>query len=680
MVLFSLRRDFTLTFLIIFFVHLMLYSGNLEFLAMPDQVHNSERDFCYFVLDDWFCVACYQQIATSKLRERTKDMTRATVQKSLCYFTKNFNYTPLGLSYLRAKMQETVDAYFSASLQGSFDDKSLLTKLYQDMPALNAMVSSPTTEIPEHRYLKNSPVLRLLARFGRTALSLFKLLLLEKKVVIYGVPAGDTSDLILALTSLMPLFYEKHAQIDFITEGANVDDSSKGSNTSSSTNSSTKSVSYSANETEYANLKLPLKIASYTFVSGSVVLSQADWLCTLPSYYIGTCNTLFAQWKQVLDYDACFDANLAHLNIPNPMLANTVKLTPEDTIFMDHILSKVQIEAHNDDPFAEFLLVDDLEPDASGIAGAPADGGQQHTPGTVSSWYSKETWVRTMFAAYVKALLAGATMQNNGTHANGRVDAYGGHFLLDWAQTRNFKKWHGEIDIRAIHADPAFNTLAHPAFSLPQAPKTIMGKGIQMAKGSISTLTSTTTNFVSTIGNVWNQRTQQKNVDGWGLDGTPAPPSTSASASAALNVNSPAPAPSPSSSGLAQGNNAAQPPSYGSVSSPAAQQYSAPAPHVVGSVDNQIASSQYQTGQPSNKSLSGFFESVKQKISSPFGRNDRAERTAAQFEHMSLDGAAPIVVQPAQVTETAPQPTQQQKPAPRAETPVKDTEEDLLGF
>ena len=650
---------------------------------MPDQVHNSERDFCYFVLDDWLVVACYQQIATSKLRERTKDMTRATVQKSLCYFTKNFNYTPLGLSFLRAKLQETVDAYFSRSLQGSFDDKLILTKLYENMPALNAFVSSPTAEIPEHRYLKNSPVLRLLARFGRTALSLFKLLLLEKKVVIYGVPAGETSDLVLALTSLMPLYYDKHAQIDFLTEGKIVEAPSTGSSSASSTKLSTKPVSYSSNETEYANLKLPLKIPQFTFVSGSVVLSQADWINSLPSYYIGTCNTLFAQWKQVLDYDACFDANLAHLNIPSPMLQNAAKLTPEDTVFMDHILSKIQTEAHNDDPFAEFLLVDNLEPDASGIAGAPADSGQQHTPGTVNAWYSKETWVRTMFAAYVKALLAGATMQNNGTHGNGRVDAYGGHFLLDWAQTQNYKLWHSEVDIRAIHGDPAYNTLAHPAFALPQGPKSIVGKGLQMAKGSISTITSTTTSFVSSLGSAWNSRTQQQTGEGWGLEGAPVTNTSVAAPSvtphAAPSVNSP---PHPRTDATA----AAPSGSYGSVSSPAAAQYSTPAnpppPAAVGSMDNQIGSAGYQTAstqQGTGRSISGFLGSVKQKISAPFGR---AERTAAQFEAVPLDGAAPTVTQPAQLSSTTTSggtPREEQKTETKP-TKAPGVDEDLLGF
>lgn len=649
---------------------------------MPDQVHNSERDFCYFVLDDWFVVACYQQIATSKLRERTKDMTRATVQKSLCYFTKNFNYTPLGLSYLRAKLQETVDAYFSRSLQGSFDDKSLLTNLYQELPAINGLVSSPTAELPEHRYLKNSPVLRLLARFGRTALSLFKLLLLEKKVVIYGVPAGETSDLVLALTSLMPLFYEKHAQVSFLTEGQILEGAASGTGPASPTKSLTQSVSYAATETEYANLKLPLKIAHFTFVSGSVVLNQADWLCTLPSYFIGTCNTLFAQWKQVLDYDACFDANLAHLNIPSPALANAVKLTPEDTVFMDHILGKIQTEAHNDDPFAEFLLVDELEPDASGIAGASADGGQHHTPGTVSAWYSKETWVRTMFGAYVKALLAGAIMQNNGTLGGGRVDAYGGHFLLDWAQTQNYKLWHAEIDVRAIHADPAYNTLAHPAYALPQANKTLVGKGLQMAKGSLSTITSTTNNFVQAIGSAWNQRTQQQAVDEWGLPvKSAASPVPATSNPAGANVNSPA-APRPSTSSPAAGPQA----SFGSVTSPAAQQFS-PAPSassgVVGNMDNQIGSAQYQAAPGDKKGFMGFFDTVKQKVVSPFGRNERAERAAAQFEPVTLDGDAPTIEQPAQLsTTTASGGTPREAapaPAPAA-APAKEAEHDLLTF
>lgn len=666
-------------------------SATLEFLAMPDQVHNSERDFCYFVLADYFCVASYQQIATSKVKERTKEMTRATIQKSLCYFTKNFNFSPLGLSFLRAKVQETVDVYFSQSLHSSFDDKSVLIKLYNDMPSINQLISSPTANIPEHRYMKCSPVLRLLSRFGRNVLTLFKLLLLEKKVVIYGVPAGETSDIIVALTSLIPLFAEKHSQIGFLAEGSAAPVPSTSSGSSTSPILATQQVTYSAAESEYANLKLPLPIARYTYVSGGVVLNQADWLCGLPSYFVGTCNALFAQHRQVLSYDACFDANLAHMTIPSPALSNAAaKLTPEDIIFIDHVLSKVQAEVQ-DDPFAEFLVVDDLEPDAAAathshsssdkFGGFSADqkstlggGGVTHTPGTASAWYSKETWVRTMFGAYVKALCAGTCLQNNGTHTNARVDAYGGHFLLDWAQTNNFKAWRAQIDIREVHADPSFNTLAHPAFALPQAPKTLVGKSFQTVKGSISSVSSATTSLVSALGSAWNHRSQQNQAihDGWGLDGIEQKDNLQ---------KSPSPAPSPSISAPPQTHSHQhQPQSQNNDTyvSPSIQTEYKPA--VSGNVENQVAAAANTSASP-NRGFSGFFESVKQKIASPFGRTERADRAAAQFE--SISTGVPTVVQPAQLSNTVPQHSfqdqQQQQPLEHQKQPLGD-DEDLLGF
>lgn len=662
--------------------------NTIEFLAIPDQVHNNERDYGYFAIDDFFCISSYEQIATAKIREKSKDVTRATIQKSLVYFSKTFNYTPLGLSYFRAKMQEAVHAYFAQAQQGSFSDKSTLEAFYNQIPSILTLITSPTADIPENKFLRASPVLRLLSRFGRNALSLLKLFLLEKKVVIYGIPVGETCDIIVALTSLLPLHNEKHDQLPFIRESSLESlETDTGALTDHAKNELLKPVQYNTDELEYSTLKLPLRVAPFTFISGNVALNQADWLCGQKSFFIGTSNALFSMNRQVLELDATFDATTAQFTMHAPGIANALKLTPEDAAFIDFVINKVanggatedvsapeNSKRIHDDPFADFLIVDAESESSSKVetsigtftstSTAKSMASATYTPGTAVAWQSKESWVRTMFARYVKALLAGVSTQVTGV-TQSRVDAYGGHFLLDWQTTRNYRFWRTQIDVRLLHADPTYNNMSHPGFALPTSPSTLMGKSIQTVKGSLNTISSTTSSFVSSLGNAWNSRTASNTNNSnpnnvWGMDfgASHSPEPLAASSSAPASA-------APSSPSSAQSQSAA------SVSIP---------------INTPEQQQQPPQGTPTRGGFSGFFESVKQKMTSPFAKTDRA---AAQFEPVVLDGRAPTVVQPAQLasplhaspaSQQAPRAAPSNTTAPTAPQQQNQEEEDLLGF
>jgi len=610
--------------------------------------------------------------------------------------------------------------------QGSFEDKTTLEAFYHQIPSLLSLISSPTADIPEHRFLRASPILRLLSRFGRNALSLLKLLLLEKKVVIYGIPVGETCDIIVALTSLLPLHNEKHDQVPFIRESCLESmEGESGALTDKAKADLLKPIQYNMDELEYSHLKLPLRVAPFTFISGSVALNQADWLCGLKSFFIGSSNALFALNKQVLELDATFDATTAQFTMYSSDIANALKLTPEDAAFIDFVINKIvnggSLDAEttttstsptasspplhptsaspssqspgkrvHDDPFADFLLVDAVAESSSSTAYNAPLSSLSHssssscasfssktatsatistfTPGTGAIWQSKENWVRTMFARYVKALLAGASTQVTGV-TQSRVDAYGGHFLLDWQTTKNYRFWRTQIDVRLIHADPTYNNMSHPGFSLPNTggPTTLVGKGIQTVKGSLNTLSSTTTSFVYALGNAWNSK---------------APSSTNASAATENDVwgmDFGASLSSPET-GIA-GSTPAAPIASTSISPP-----STPSVATFSPAPASPAPQQQQHATPTRAGIGGFFDSVKQKISSPFARTDRA---AAQFEPVVLDGRAPTVVQPAQLAAPS-TPANASKTASSvapatpngAPTSVQQRheEEDLLGF
>ncbi|MED6280929.1 late secretory pathway protein avl9, partial [Characodon lateralis] len=67
----------------------------LPFLALPDGAHNYQEDTVYFHLPpldgDMKCVygvSCYRQIEAKALKVRQADVTRETVQKSVCVLSR----------------------------------------------------------------------------------------------------------------------------------------------------------------------------------------------------------------------------------------------------------------------------------------------------------------------------------------------------------------------------------------------------------------------------------------------------------------------------------------------------------------------------------------------------------------------------------------------------------------
>ncbi|CAH3199034.1 unnamed protein product, partial [Porites evermanni] len=89
----------------------------LPFLALPDGAHNCEQDTSLFHLPSCstaihkqstvFGVSCYKQVDSKDLKAKNDDVTRSTVQKSVCILS----CLPL-YGYLREKLQVATRVYF----------------------------------------------------------------------------------------------------------------------------------------------------------------------------------------------------------------------------------------------------------------------------------------------------------------------------------------------------------------------------------------------------------------------------------------------------------------------------------------------------------------------------------------------------------------------------------------
>ncbi|KAJ8393699.1 hypothetical protein AAFF_G00057520 [Aldrovandia affinis] len=170
----------------------------LPFLALPDGAHNYQEDTVYFHLPplsgDLKCVygvSCYRQIEAKSLKVRQADVTRETVQKSVCVLSR----VPL-YGLLQAKLQLITHAYFE---EKDFSQISILKELYEHM---NGSLRGTALE-GSQVYLGLSPR-DLILHFRHKVLLLFKLILLEKKVLFYVSPVNRLVGALMTVLSLFP--------------------------------------------------------------------------------------------------------------------------------------------------------------------------------------------------------------------------------------------------------------------------------------------------------------------------------------------------------------------------------------------------------------------------------------------------------------------------------------------
>ncbi|XP_041717526.2 late secretory pathway protein AVL9 homolog [Coregonus clupeaformis] len=171
----------------------------LPFLALPDGAHNYQEDTVFFHLPpltgvDMKCVygvSCYRQIEAKSLKVRLADVTRETVQKSVCVLSR----VPL-YGLLQAKLQLITHAYFE---EKDFSQISILKELYEHMNSSLRGMALEGSQV----FLGMSPR-DLILHFQHKVLILFKLILLEKKVLFYVSPVNRLVGALMTVLSLFP--------------------------------------------------------------------------------------------------------------------------------------------------------------------------------------------------------------------------------------------------------------------------------------------------------------------------------------------------------------------------------------------------------------------------------------------------------------------------------------------
>lgn len=171
---------------------------HLPTLALPDGAHNFEKDTIYFHMPSRnessktvFGISCYRQINAENLINKSADITRGTVQKSVCILSM----LPL-YGLINAKLELITHAYFDER------DFTKVTLLEETFKSLNSSLRNDLAQ-GQQIYIGLS-ARDLILQFKHKIVLLIKLILLEKKIVFLKAPVKSLCTCILSLLSLFP--------------------------------------------------------------------------------------------------------------------------------------------------------------------------------------------------------------------------------------------------------------------------------------------------------------------------------------------------------------------------------------------------------------------------------------------------------------------------------------------
>lgn len=172
---------------------------HLASLALPDGSHNYDEDFVYFHLTNeesnstLFGISCYKQINAQDLNYIDNEITRATVQKSVCVLSR----VPL-YGALKIKLASLTGAYFD---QKNFTKTQILVDGFK-----NLNNTFKTYDLSDYHI--GISLSELVLKYEHKILILFKMLLLDLKVLFYILPLGQLSNTLIALVSLLPGIFD----------------------------------------------------------------------------------------------------------------------------------------------------------------------------------------------------------------------------------------------------------------------------------------------------------------------------------------------------------------------------------------------------------------------------------------------------------------------------------------
>ncbi|XP_031629343.1 late secretory pathway protein AVL9 homolog [Contarinia nasturtii] len=426
----------------------------LPTLALPDGSHNFAEDTVFFNLPSLkdlrktvYGISCYRQIPVEKLKIKAVEYTRSTVQKAVCALVSRPLY-----GYIEVKLSLIAQSFFD---QGDFSNTDIIRTAYDH---LNVCLIENNTSLTSQIHVGLS-IRDIVLRWRHKTLILFKLMLLQKRVVCFGSPVRPICTLILGILSLhpnllesgfdeaacvrpsrpispMPEFADENdidstqAIVDAIIEDEELINERKVSvclpDPSIRDNSFNESKASSDMNSDKPQV-LPRDISVDAFANTLQTLTNIDpiaWNAPIPiftngtlclpylslsyldllsdpsvnGFIIGTSNILFRQKRQLMDI--FIDVEQIAIEAYDPELRRQISLSTEDLRFIDFIVRNVQFPKED------------------------AEGSEQ--------------WIRKQFHGYMLAMLRTTVLAPEGSKD---IEHFNGHFMSTWKQTDAYNAW-----------------------------------------------------------------------------------------------------------------------------------------------------------------------------------------------------------------------------------------------
>ncbi|ORY31584.1 transport protein Avl9-domain-containing protein [Naematelia encephala] len=305
----------------------------LPFLALPDGAHLSEEDYSYFhctytpsdptsLIDTevpsdqtLFGISCNRQLASAELLRRPSDVTRSTVQKAVVVIASQPVFGPI-----RDRLGVVTRAYFA---QRDFSQTDLLEAFYASLE------DSLEGKSGESAIYIGTSLRELVHKFRHRTLVLLKMLMLQKRVMLYGYPVEMLCTYQYSLVSLIPgllMSLKDSGSPELDSRGKRVRPTSLRSSDRSSL-------------LRYMGLPLHLFGKDAVF-QPYMPLQQMDML-QARSWLVGTTNQIVTQQKDC-KYDLLVNIENVSFEFPDAKLERLVALTPADRKWMDDVVRTVE--------------------------------------------------------------------------------------------------------------------------------------------------------------------------------------------------------------------------------------------------------------------------------------------------------------------------------------------------
>ncbi|KAH0843634.1 Late secretory pathway protein AVL9 [Fonsecaea pedrosoi] len=324
----------------------------LPFMALSDGAHAMAEEFSYFTLLDnrspdadpvvtpllsaeakpretgavtsaatsLFGISCTRQIRSEKLKRRSVDVTRSTVQKAVVVISP----TARGMGELRERLGIVTAAWFA---QEDFSDISIL-KEFQD-----SLVRAPPTHEDGKDHNFGLSLREMIYEFRHQTLALVKCLLLQRKMLFFGSKCERLCMMQFALISLIPGLI------------ANLQDAADPSldNYAQKAQKAT-SLRTGDRSSLLAFMGLPLQLFGKGSIFGPYTpLQQLDILADYDtkSYVVGSTNSLLLQQKEKYS-DILINLDESNsMTVTSPSLRAALALSAADRRWIDYLTQTV---------------------------------------------------------------------------------------------------------------------------------------------------------------------------------------------------------------------------------------------------------------------------------------------------------------------------------------------------